>query len=248
MKLAELQRRFVASAYGAVDPRLIASVRGGGRLSSEDAVGVYRSGYPARLSEALGETFEACWRVLGDADFLSACERFARKVPSASHNLSDYGAGFPAFLLREFKDDAPFIGELGKLEWEYKNLFHRAPHKSIRAELLAEQAKPDSVLELGTATALLSMKYSVLGIWRRDRNDERRIDPAEWNARQHIILFKHGGNDIKHALLSRPEFLTLQNLRAGKKLRNAFADGLDESRTTRLFAFLAENGLVGGVA
>jgi hypothetical protein len=248
VRLAELQKRFVASAYGRIDPRLAAAVRGGGRLSSADAVGVYRSGYPARLSEALGETFEACWRVLGDADFLAACAEFARKVPSTSHNLSDYGAKFPAFLLGKFKGEAPYIGELGRLEWEYKELFHKAPHQSLRADLLAKQAKPDSVLNIGTATALLTLKYSVLNIWKRDRTDERRIDPAEWNTKQHVILFKHGGNDVKHAILSRPEVLTLQSLRAGKKVLNAFASGMDESRTRKLFAFLAENGLVESVS
>ncbi len=248
MKLAELQKRFVSSAYGKIDPRLAAAVRGGGRLSSADAVGVYRSGYPARLSEALGETFEACWRVLGDSDFLAACAEFARKAPSTSHNLSDYGAGFPAFLLKKFKGEAPYIGELGRLEWEYKELFHKAPHRSLRADLLAKQAKPDSVLKIGTATALLTLKHSVLGIWKRDRNDERRISPAEWNKKEHVLLFKHGDNDVKYVVLDRPEFLTLQGLRAGKRLQDAFAPGMNESRTGKLFAFLAQNGLVESVS
>ena len=65
-----IQSRFVSSAFGEANAAFVSWIAGGGKLTPAEAVGVYRNGYPARLSEALGETFEACWRMLGDMNFL----------------------------------------------------------------------------------------------------------------------------------------------------------------------------------
>ena len=146
-----LQQRFTAAAIGEADPAFAAMVKGGGKLTSMSAVEVYRNGYSARMSEALGETFEACWRALGDEDFLMACRIYARSVPSISHNLSDYGISFPAFLLKRFAADAPFIGDLASLEWSFKELFHAAPHAGLTPANLSVAVKSNSVLIFATA-------------------------------------------------------------------------------------------------
>src|SRR4051812_47348056 len=116
-RLEEIQNGFVQSAFGGITAAFAGSVKGGGKLTPAEAVGVYRDGYPARMTEALGETFEACWRVLGDEDFLEACRIYSRAAPSVSHNLSDYGGSFPEFLDDRFKKQAPFIKDLAVLEW-----------------------------------------------------------------------------------------------------------------------------------
>src|SRR5687768_3042109 len=74
------------------------SLVAGGRLSLQEALGVYSNGYVARLTEALGEIFEGVWWVLGDSGFFEMCKRYIAATPSKSYNLSDYGDGFPAFL------------------------------------------------------------------------------------------------------------------------------------------------------
>ena len=96
--LEALQRRFVRSVTFMTDPELVAAVTGGGKLSAAEAVDVYRGGYPARLTDALGETYETCWRVLGDEGFFAAAQTYISRHPSRSHNLSDYGEAFPEFL------------------------------------------------------------------------------------------------------------------------------------------------------
>lgn len=248
-RLAELQRLFVASAFGAPEKSFVAAVTGGGRLTPGDAVEVYRRGYPARLSEALGETFRSCWRVLGDEDFLAACAEYARAVPSTSHNLSDYGRTFPEFLKERHGAHAPFIAELGRLEWEYKEIFHRAPHASLTAKELAAKATEKSVFTLGAATALLSFEFKVTGIWTRDKTNETALTKEDWTGAERVLLFKRGDNEVRHVELDRPAFQVLTALRDGKKLDDALAsaDGMDERAVGSLFEFIAKNGLVESV-
>lgn len=245
MRLKELQRRFTASAFGAIDPAFAGAVSGGGKLTSREAVGVYRKGYPARLSEALGETFEACWRVLGDEDFLKACEAYARSTPSVSHNLSDYGATFPDFLLKRFKAHAPFIADLARLEWAFKELFHAAPHAAAGPQRLAD-AHDGSVLVFGSAVRLLPAKHAVHAIWKRDRADDRPLKPADWRGPEAVLLYKRGGNEVFSTVLAAPDAAALTALMAGRPLAASLAGakGLDENGAGRLFSFMASAGLI----
>jgi hypothetical protein len=244
--LKELQRRFVSSAYGDIAPAFVASVAGGGRLSARDAVDVYRKGYPARLSEALGETFEACWRVLGDRDFLEACEEYARSVPSTSHNLSDYGRSFPGFLKKSFGREAPFIEDLAVLEWEYKELFHQAPHDPLPAAVLAGSVKDDSVLVFGPAIRFMKFGHAVHRIWKRDRRDDSPIEKREWAHEEWVLLYKGGGAAVGSSALAAPEASVLSSLMKGARLNKALskAKGMNEDRTKRLFSFLADAGVI----
>lgn len=248
-QLELLQRQFTKSAIGAVDPALVGVIRGGGKLSAADAVEVYRGGYPARMTEALGETFEACWRVLGDEEFLEACRVYARSVPSRSHNLSDYGASFPDFLQRRFEKDAPFIGDLGRLEWSFKELFHAAPHAGLTPKNLSVAVKPDSVLIFGSAVIILSFNHQVHGLWKRDRTDDAPLNRSDWEGVQQALLYKSGGTPVFSHILAAPEASALRSLFEGRPLDEALAaaEGLDEAAARNLFSFISEAGLVTAV-
>ncbi|MBI3288731.1 MAG: putative DNA-binding domain-containing protein [Elusimicrobia bacterium] len=248
--LPELQRLFTASAFGAVDAAFVSVVEGGGALSAAEAVDVYRNGYPARLSEALGETFEACWRVLGDDDFLAACRDYARSTPSVSHNLSDYGRTFPEFLDGRHAEHAPFIGDLARLEWSFKELFHALPHAGLSPSALAAKARADSVFRFGAAAVFLSFSHRVHAIWKRDRSDGALLSPADWAGDESLVLYKNGPGPVFSRVLSRPEFSALTLLKSGRPLADALsaAEGLEEAGARGLFGFVAESGLVAEVA
>lgn len=236
--LKVLQRQFTQSAVGEAVPEFVGAVRGGGQLSAADAVAVYRDGYPARLSEALGETFEGCWRVLGDEDFLAACKVYSRAVHSTSHNLSDYGESFPDFLLERFKDDAPFIRDLGALEWAYKDLFHMAPHAPAE---ISSGLNADTVLVFGRAVKLLSFDHSVLEMWRRDRSDDTPLRRSDWDAPQTVLLYKAGARALAAA-----EASILRSLMDGRSIGQALAasKAVDEATVRNLFQFISEAGLI----
>jgi hypothetical protein len=245
--LERLQRRFVRSVTFAADAELVAATAGGGRLTAAEAVDVYRGAYPARLTEALGETYEACWRVLGDEDFFAAARGYIARTPSRSYNLSDYGESFADFLdSRPEAEHAPFLGDLARLEWALKELFHAKPHAGLTAAALASAARPGSVLRLGAAVRLLSLRRRVHDIWKRDRADDTPIVEADWTGAERLILYKKESNSVFSRALSGPEHAALSALAAGRPLEDALAgaEGLDAAGAQELFAFVAESGIV----
>jgi hypothetical protein len=237
---------FVRSAIGAADGDFVAAVHGGGRLTSAEAVEVYRSGYPARISEALGETFEACWRMLGDEAFLGACRVYARSTPSQSANLSDYGSSFPDFLLNRFKKEAPFIGDLARLEWGFKELFHAKAHAGLTPVNLSVAVKKDSVLVFGSAVRLLSFQRSVHGLWKRDRSDNSPLRRSDWSGREQVLLYKSGGTPVFSRVIAAPGASALRSLLSGRPLDESLASakGMDETLSHELFSFISGAGLI----
>ena len=248
--LESIQRRFTRSITFLADPELVASVTGGGELTAAEAVDVYRSGYPARLTDALGETYETCWRVLGDELFFNAARGFLARFPSRSHNLSDYGAEFPEFLESlPVAADAPYLGDLARFAWTFKELFHAKPHAGLAPAALAAKARPEAVLRLGDAVRLLSLRHRVYGIFRRDKDDDSPILEADWKGEQRLILYKKEGNPIYVRELSAPEHAALSALAAGRPLADALAgaEGLDAAGAQELVGFISGAELISAV-
>ena len=108
-------------------------------MDSNAAVGVYRTGHIVRLTEALGETFEAVWWVAGDEHYFQLAKEFLLAHPSASYNLSDFGISFPNFLdKRQPFSDLPFLADLARFEWLFKEVFHLPPHTGLTPEQFQE--------------------------------------------------------------------------------------------------------------
>ncbi len=243
--LETLQRRFVAAVIEG-DGAFASSVTGGGKLTAERAVGVYRRAYPARLTEALGETYVRVWRVLGDDDFFAACAAYIPTCRSTSGNLSDYGRTFPEFLeSRPEAAHAPFLGDLARLEWTFKELFHLKPHEGLSAEELARTASPRAIFSFGAATAVLSLRYRVHAVWTRDLSDDAPLDPESWSGREDLFLYKKDGRVFSRPL-TPPEAAALTSMRGGLPLDEALsgAEGLDADAVSALFRDLAESGAV----
>ncbi len=240
--LETLQRRFVRSVTFAPDPAFVAAVSGGGSLTAARAVEVHRRAYAARLSEALGETYEGCWRVLGDERFLRVAQDYIARFPSVSHNLSDYGEGFPQFLESgEWIAAAPFLGDLARLEWAFKGVFHARAHRGLEPAELVAAAGDGRALALGAAAVLLAFKHRVRDIWARDRCDSTPLKPSDWDGAQNLVLYKAGGNEVFTKELSGAQFAALRDLARGRPLADALdSAGLDEAGAAALFSFAAE--------
>ncbi len=73
LTLRQFQHLFTESSVRAeessIHPLLLKEIVPGGSLSAKAALDVYRTGHIVRLTEALGETFEAVWWVAGDTHF-----------------------------------------------------------------------------------------------------------------------------------------------------------------------------------
>ena len=129
--LAELQRALAARIVAGEGPDLDDWICVPSEADLATRVAVYVQGYPARIREALHETFPAVAHIVGDESFAALADRFARGVPADLRNLNLVGAALPAYLESDrASDDLPFLPALAELEWAVDRCFHSA-HSEI---------------------------------------------------------------------------------------------------------------------
>lgn len=217
-----------------------------GKLTAEEALAVYESGYRIRLKESLQETFGATCLCLGGEIFDSIAIEFIKKYPSRFYSLSHYGETWPQFL-RDQKQlaDYPFLCDLANFEWQFCELFHAALDSSEPYDL--SQAGDDFNLRLVDHIRLFQSRYSLLNLWNAYVRDAEQM--PKWDEPQNFILYRHG-NDLRTRQLTLSEFYLLHYLQQSKPISvcvdNLTTLGLkiDEEAIGNLFSFLAVEGLI----
>ncbi|MBW2493823.1 MAG: putative DNA-binding domain-containing protein [Deltaproteobacteria bacterium] len=123
--LAELQRALAARILSGEGPELDSWVCVPPATDSAARVAVYVDGYPARIREALRESFPAVAQILGDGSFAALADRFAKDMPAELQNLNLVGAALPRYLESDrVIRDLPFLPALAELEWAVDRCFH----------------------------------------------------------------------------------------------------------------------------
>ena len=123
--LAELQRALAARILAGEGSDLDDWICVPSEADSAARVAVYVEGYPARIREAVRETFPAVAQILGDGSFAAFADRYAKDVPADLQNLNLVGAALPAYLESDrASDDLPFLPALAELEWAVDRCFH----------------------------------------------------------------------------------------------------------------------------
>src|SRR5262249_40537163 len=86
---------------------------------------IYIDGYPARVHDALAESYPAIAHLVGADAFSALAQRYAAAVPLRSYNLTHAGAQLPAFLSGDaVTHDWPYLPDLARLEWSVARAFH----------------------------------------------------------------------------------------------------------------------------
>jgi len=123
--LADLQRALAARIVADEGADLDALIGVPPEADPAARLAVYVRGYPARIREALRETFPAVAHILGDGSFAALADRYARAVPADLRNLNLVGAALPAHLESDpASDELPFLPALAELEWAVDRCFH----------------------------------------------------------------------------------------------------------------------------
>jgi len=123
--LAELQRALAARILAGEGSDLDDWICVPSEADSAARVAVYVDGYPARIREALRETFPAVAQILGDGSFAAFADRYAKDVPADLQNLNLVGAALPGYLESDrVSGDLPFLPALAELEWAVDRCFH----------------------------------------------------------------------------------------------------------------------------
>ncbi len=174
--LKDFQLAFLDSVHPQTLEEKGLCLRGAGQLTAKEALRVYTQDYVIRMTEVLGEHYSACWKVLGDDEFLLTCEEYIKEYPSSFKSLSHYGEYFPEYLQRKYEDDFSFIKDLAQFEFEFQKLFHLAPNldKLAQEQVLAQ--KVISKESFYCASSLSDLIY----LWEmKDSSDDLSWDEIE---------------------------------------------------------------------
>jgi len=223
---AQASRR---SADHSVECGRLGEILPGGSLTSGAALEVFRTGHIVRLTEALGETFEAIWWVAGDDHYFQLAKEFLLSHPSTSYNLSDFGQSFPEFLdQRHPFSDLLFLPDLARFEGLFKEVFHLPPHTGLTQDQFQHfPLSGDLRLTFGPSVRLFRSPYSVYEIWKLRRTIQESLPEEVRSTPQWLLLYKQQQQvHIKH--LSKAEYLLLHHLHSGASIEESLDRKLQE--------------------
>lgn len=250
--LRELQRR-VAAQVRAGDPRPPAAldrwlaVPPGERVATRLAV--YVDGYPARLHDALRETFPAVARLLGAARFHALVHRYLRCATLPSYNLNDAGAELPAALAADpLGAELPFLADLAALEWALARAYHaRQPAPLTVAELAA--LAPAAILASGVrwqpSLALCASAWPIHALWAAREAPPGAID-IDLTVAERVVVWRCG-LAVECALIDAERAAVLDALRRGAAVGAAVAQAADPAAAIGWLGEWIAAGMVDGM-
>ncbi len=195
--LADTQAALWAAVRGrGVAPAHLAHYRGGGALSAEQRLDIYRRAYWARLVNALRALFPQVVAVLGDERFAQLASRSVNAHPTSEWAVEETGRAFVAYLDSVDDDPGKRVSGLSRLEWAMWEVFvapdvapltleamraqplvgrrlRRGPH--VRAVHLSAEAATSAGVAMGGAT---SAGPVALAVWRVGYDVSLRVVPA----------------------------------------------------------------------
>jgi hypothetical protein len=128
------------------------------------AFAVYRNTSARGAVEALRASFPTVDALLGTDMFTEVALDFRRDTPPADPVLSDYGAGFPAFLARQpWATQLPYLADVAKLDWLWLGSF-------LAADRLPMPPGPQSRIMLHPAARFAWLATPALTIWQAHRD------------------------------------------------------------------------------
>lgn len=249
-RLNKLQETFLSAIKDKQSKDFMESILPIGKLDKQDCINIYARGYTARLTEALGETFEATWWVLGDDNFLELCADFISITPSFYFDLSEYGSDFPAFLKQQSQiNEIPFIYDLANFEWAFKQIFHSPNFIFDNQKLLAAiSTGADLRLILSKSALLFESEFPVYEIWKERTKTVDSLSHLDFSTHEKLLLHKRNSQVFIRALTD-DEFLVLKAISTEHSLEKSLdaimgtLGDISPDRIREMFAFIAEVGV-----
>jgi len=214
-------------------------------IHAADRVRVYRDGYPARICDALSETYSAVADLVGEDAFAALADRYAGLVPLTSYNLNDAGAQLSEFLRHDrLCTERPYLPDLAALEWRVAVAFHAAERTALDPRTLAWTVEDwaNAVLHFQPSVAVVSSSWPLLDLW-----SARNASRIAQNGPEHIIV-RRAGLIVRCESVSAPEAITLQRLlnghRLGESMERLEGDGDNPSPVREWFSRWIAAGMI----
>jgi hypothetical protein len=258
--LREIQARFARTLLEScgvenADPSLLDA-----DLASDRPVGpavglsVHAGGYPARIHDALLESFPAVAHFVGEAEFVRLVSRFASVRPPAGYNLNEAGAGFAAFLEADAAcRQLGFLPDLARLEWRIVVAFHAPRLPAADPARLADLARTgekgcaSGAIALQPGTGIVRSSWRILSLWQLRETPCPEISRAA-EGRPELVLVWREAETVRLDLIEDDEASVIAGLLEGttfaRLLDRLSASGLPDDAILRAFARCARSGLL----
>jgi len=240
------QSRFAAAL---LDPELtVAGLLANGRQSRE-RFAVHRNNVVAGLVDALGSTFPAIKRLLGERYFNALAAEFVRRQPPATPVLLEYGDGFADFLdgcaaLSSY----PYLADVARLERLRTRAFHAADRGPLDIAALAglnPARMAQAPIGLHPSVGVLDSRHPVVDLWNA-QTDESPQPPRQWIAQCALVWRQEWRVQVQLICPRLARFL--RRLSAGRSFAQALATLSREPDAEQLLAQLLNNGVLAAVA
>lgn len=217
-----------------------------GRLTREEAMALYQSGYQARLTESLMDRYESVGRFLGDQQFIEICERYIANRESKDANINNYGSDFADFLKTlDCSTDWPFLADLAKLDLIRFGLFHQERASGLDGGSLISQIsdffETDFTFDLTANLEFLTSPFPLFEMWQAIYQGSSFPEPGAFD--QQTLMFWKRGSQVFLKPIPSNQFETLQKIRNRMPVLESMSD-LQDSEISEIFQFLGEEGLV----
>lgn len=157
---------------------------------------VYRSGYLARIIEALENDYPAARRVIGRGPFGSLIHRYLHVHPPRSFDLRHAGEHLDSFLkLDPLSGKLPFLSDLARLEWLLAEAFlAEDPSPLFWSDLQAmdPETVSDLPLALNPGTSVIRSPWPLIDIWKLKDKSEGQIS-LDITGRPSVVLIYRKG-------------------------------------------------------
>ena len=223
LALRDLQAAFAAHIVGADRADLVAAVAGD-TIPAAARLGVYRHHVFESLASALGATFRTVQALVGPDFFRSLARAFVGQAWPAQPVLTEYGAGFPAFIAGyEPARDLPYLSDVAQLDWLLNLAFHAPADRSLDAADLAAipaERLPSMSISLASGTVLVRSPYPLDRIWAASQPDAAS-ETVDLNSGGANLLVLRRAEDAAFVSLSAGEAAFVAALAGGRSLEEA---------------------------
>jgi hypothetical protein len=249
MTLNQLQQLFSKNLKTPwADPSLISNFKPGGKIHLNQAFEIYHQSYLARLTLELERTYPAIRWVIGDQHFLKICHKFIESQPSVTYNLLFYGKEFADFMLANFSTQKiPFLHDLARLEWLYKEAYNR-PRSNPMSEdqLLVLTQASDYRVQFIESLNILTSPFAIFELWSRREEPAYNFELINWLHPENLLIYKIR-NKVTVTQIMPIEAEILKSLEGGASLNSTLADystQLSPDQTAQFLHLLKSSGIV----
>ncbi len=202
--LRELQRVLSTHIVTGDGPPLEAWIRVPAGADPAARIAAYTQGYPARVTEALRESYPALANILGDGSLAGLSDRYRGVLPDEPLNLNDVGADLPHFLQTDrLTEQLAFLPELAELEWAITRSFHAAAgdrFDPIDCKRWSIDDWQRAQIRFQPGLALLRSHWPLRALHATRNQDRDEIDVDLEQGGECVVIFRRGFEVVVEAV------------------------------------------------